>query len=387
MRVKSDHKLPNVGSFVVRLFDADEILPTKRYVQTDIGGHILTDRISLFLENTVFAIDPATEYLYYEARMQRFLKDGRTPQIIRDYAANMVNQKRFLESTQYEKLKVRSHRDFWETAIGSPNARNKFIREIFQFATLVGADFFIPPVPVILDESFLDMTVKMNDVSRELALALGRKECANHFILPKSGLKNTRLLDEIKQYVIESGSRLNVFKFKNLDLTSPRMLTERENYTELLLDLSYITKTFKNRAFMVLENYYQSFASAVAGFDIVSSSITGFDGDGGFSEHPAFGSWLDPKLMVHVNFDDVRRMFQNNGGRLPCHHDVCKNITDIDSISPEAWNMLRRQHCTLYYDDLMGQITKAVSDRNVDLARERLGNSQLSSLRGLISIR
>src|SRR5207247_752134 len=102
-----------------------------------------------------------------------------------------------------------------------------------------------------------------------------------------------------------------------LDLTNPRMLTERETYTDLLLDLAYLSKTLPNRAFMILENSYQSFASAVSGFDIVSSSATGFDGEGGFSEHPTYGSWIDPRLMVHVDFDEVRRIFHNNNERLP----------------------------------------------------------------------
>ena len=389
MLARASGEAVHVGSFIVRMFDANEILPTIRtHLQTDMSGRVITDRISLFLRGTVFAMDPVMEYLYYDSKMQRFLHDPLTPRSVRNYAHEVANHKKNIgDARQYGKTKSRLHKAFWENAHDQSTARNKLIHDVFQVSMRFGVDFLIPPVPLALDERLLEIARRINEVASEVALALGRKHCANYLVLPRSSLSDAHFMDKVKNCVLESSARLSILKFKYLDLTNPRMLTERETYTDLLLDLAYLSKTLPNRAFMILENSYQSFTSAVSGFDVVSSSATGFDGEGGFSEHPTYGSWIDPRLMVHVDFDEVCRIFHNNRERLPCHHEVCGNVKDIETVTPERWNLLRREHCILYYNDCMSQITRAVTDRNIELAREKLVNSQLSSLRGLIPIK
>jgi hypothetical protein len=350
----------------------------------DMLGRVVTDRVSLFLEKTVFGIDPATEYLYYDSRMSKLLDCSGVPDAMRDYVRELLRKKGQMNSRDYNSLKTKLHRDFWDRTVSEHALRNTLVRKIFQHATRLGADFLIPPVPLMVEDGFFDITTKINELSKEVALALGRKDCANYFLLTTHTLRNPQLLRKIKEFIMFSSVHLNIIKFKHLDLTHPEMVEERENYRELLLDLAYFSKNFKNRCFVVLENYYQSFPSAVAGFDIVSGSITGYDKDGGRSKTPSYGKWIDPKLMVPLEFDGVRRMFRNNGGRLPCHHDVCRTITNINEVPQARWNALRRQHCSLYYNDLMVQIARAVKERNVEFAREKLSGSQLSTLRALV---
>lgn len=374
-----------VRCFITRLFDAQNVLPAAgKGFQMDMLGRLIANRIDLFLEQTVFALDPGLEYLYYDTKMDRFLSNEATPEIIADYVKSLVSFKKNLDSRQYNRTKIRAHREFWETISNDPLKRNKLVRRIFQYATKLRADFLIPPVPLMLDNTFFGTTAKMNDISRELALALGRKECANYFLLPARSLQDPSLIGQIKDYILDSPSRLNIFKFKYLNLTPPDRVEERENYKDLLLELAYFSRTFKNRCFAVLENYYQSFPSAVVGFDIVSGSITGFDGDGGRAEKPSFGKWIDPRLMVPLEFKGVQSVFRNNGGRLPCHHSFCRTVTNIEQIPQPRWNVLRRQHCSMYYGDLMTQIARAIRERNVEFARNKLSDSQLSTLRNLI---
>lgn len=396
MQIHSIREDSHIGSFIVRLFDAGDVLPASdKFLQMDMMGRLATDRIALFIEEVVFALDPGLEYLYYDSKMLRFLGpyDSRAsrylgnaavPEIISDYVKSLLALKTDSGSKEYNKAKVKIHRDFWEGVANDSLQRNKLIRRIFQYAARLRADYFIPPVPLILDESMFDVAITMNDVSRELALALGRKECANYFLLTSKALQDPGLIRRIKEYIIDSPSRLSIFKFKYLDLTPPERVEERESYKDLLLDLAYFSKNFKNRCFAVLENYYQSFPSAVIGFDIVSGSITGFDGDGGRAETPKFGKWIDPRLMVPLEFKGVQKIFRNNGGRLPCHHSFCRTVTNMDRISQPRWNYLRRQHCTMYYGDLMTQIARAVKERNVEFARDKLSSSQLSTLKSLI---
>ncbi len=385
IQVRASNPTQHLGIFVVRSFDSHAVLPTRsKTLQMDMSGRVVTDRTSLFLENTAFVIDPATEYLYYDALMSKFLTEKSTPETIRDYVRQVLKQKRVSNGQSFSD-KSKFHSDFWDRIAGDSAVRNRLLREIFQDAMHLGGDFLIPPVPIVLNDRLLDISIKLNDVSKEIALALGRKECASYFLLPGGAVRNARLLEKVKEYILYSSTRLNVIKLKYFDITAPGMIEHRENYRELLLDLAYFSKTLKNRCFMVLENYYQCFPSAVVGFDIVSSSITGYDGEHGHSKHPSYGKWIDPRLMVPVDFDNVKRIFHNNGDMLPCHHVICRGVKDIDHISPSEWNSIRRQHCPQYYADLMMQVARAVRDRNMELAREKLSNSPLTALKSLIT--
>jgi hypothetical protein len=385
MNVRAANASQHAGIFIVRWFDANSVIrPRTNALQMDITGHIIKDKASLFLENTAFAVDPSTEYLYYDAQVSKFAENRTIPQTIRQYIATVQKHKTD-RASNYSKAKVRYHNEFWENIAEDPGSRNKFLTQAFEQFSRLGADFFIPPVPIILNEGLLDITAKINGVSKEIALALGRKECASYFLAPATALRNASLLEKIKQQIVNASTRLNILKFKYLDLAAPGLIEERENYRELLLDLAYISKTFKNKCFMVLENYYQCFPSAVAGFDVVSSSITGYDKEHGRAEHPTFGKWIDPKHMVPVEFETLKKMFHNNRDMLPCHHQSCRAVTDIEHISGVEWNKVRREHCPLYYVDLMIQLARAVRDRNTDLAREKLANSQLVSLKTLIN--
>jgi hypothetical protein len=349
-----------------------------------MSGHILADRTSLFLENTVFAVDPATEYLYYDALMNRFLDDASAPDVFRDYVRELVKRKKG-GTDQFSGAKTRFHNDFWQKIIEDANTRNRLLRHVFQDTARLGVDFLIPPVPLILNDTLFNVAARVNEISQEIALALGRKECANYFLLPSNALRDSSLLEKVKKYLLYNPAHINILKLKYLDITAPGMIEERENYRQLLLDLAYLSKTFRDKCFMVLENYYQCFPSAVVGCDIVSSSVTGYDGEHGRSKHPTYGKWIDPRLMVPVDFDNVRRIFHNNGDMLPCHHDVCREVSNIDYVTPSEWNNVRRQHCQLYYNDLMIQIARAIRERNLELAREKLLGSQLSNLRALVA--
>ena len=134
--------------------------------------------------------------------------------------------------------------------------------------------------------------------------------------------------------------------------------------------------------FVALENGYQVFPFAAVAFDIVSTSMTGYDGDSAYG-HGEYGSWFDPELMVHVPFEDLGKICRNNHNRLPCGHSMCQSI-DIATIDADSWNTYRRKHYVLTMNDYMMMIQKAIRDRKIELAREKLINSDISRLKRLI---
>lgn len=247
-----------------------------------------------------------------------------------------------------------------------------------------GVDIVIPPVPLIHSKKMLEIANDINDVSKEISR--GRRLCANYLLVKSTILKKDSLMNDIKQSVFENSSKtLTVFKLKNLDLTNPIYIVQRDNYRELMLDLAYLSQNFENRSCMILENSYQAFASPFAGFDLVSSSFTMFDRDVSFSEHPPYGKYLDPKWKVHRTFDEMVRVYKSLG-RLPCPCKACREVTvpDLTLMTPDEWYRLRRVHIPLYMDYWMGYVARAVEEKNTELARDSFANSKITILKDLL---
>lgn len=125
-------------------------------------------------------------------------------------------------------------------------------------------------------------------------------------------------------------------------------------------------------------------ARACYGFDIVSSSMHGFDRDSEYGTN-TYGSWFDPELMYYVPFDDLKkRIVKNTGNRLPCYCSACKQIPNLEKVERDTWYLLRREHYVLTMNEYMRMIRQAIEDRNIELAREKILNSDISGLKNLI---
>jgi len=174
-----------------------------------------------------------------------------------------------------------------------------------------------------------------------------------------------------------------IIKFKNLDLWNPGRIVQRENYKKLMDAMYETRKKNPNKLYIALENWYQSFPSACYGFNIVSTSMHGYDRDSEFGKN-ARGSWFDPDVMWYIPYNDLKKLIKNNENRLPCSCSVCRSIPSLDKIDIDSWNMLRREHYVLTMNEYMRMIKQAIEDKNIELAREKLANSELSGLKNLI---
>ncbi|GAG15049.1 unnamed protein product, partial [marine sediment metagenome] len=83
-------------------------------------------------------------------------------------------------------------------------------------------------------------------------------------------------------------------------------------------------------------------------------------------------------------YNDLDKIFKNNGNRLPCYCSVCKRVTNLKKIDQATWNQLRRENYVLTMNEYMRMINEAIKDRHIELAREKLANSELSRLKNLI---
>ena len=386
LKLKSEYKPSRLGAFTVRYFDAPETLrKVQPHVKADVLGRVREDKYSIFMRDNVFMIDPVTEYLYYGARMDGFFKNPSTPRIVIEFLYKLQRErKRRGEKTSYSKRRDRLHTEFWKQLFEDPRMKIRFVKSFLEYQMACGVDIVVPPAPLIYSKDMLEIAIGINDVGKEIAR--GRRLCANYLPIKNTVLKKDSLTNDIKQSVMENSSKtLTIFKFKNLDLTNPALIIERDNYRELMLDLAYLSQTFEDRACMVLENSYQSFASPFAGFDLVSSSFTMYDRDMSFSEHPPYGKYLDPLWKVHRTFDDMAEVYENIG-RLPCPCKACKEVTipDLRLMSPEEWYVLRRVHVPLFMDNWMEYVARAVRDKNTELVRDSFANSKITILKDLL---
>lgn len=384
--LKREYRTSRLGAFVTRYFDAPETLKrVQPGVKRDVLGRIREDKYSLFFRNNLFLIDPSTEYLYYEANRNKFFLNPETPREIIDFCYLLEREKKYeIKGSSFNKRKARLHKEFWSKIVEDTRKKIKFITRVLEYQMACGVDVVVPPAPLIDSKKMLEIAIEVNNVAKELAR--GRRHCANYLPIRSTLLKKPALIDDIKMAIMEnSPRRLTILKFKYLNLTRPESIMERNSYRELMLDLDYLGQTSPDRACMILENSYQSFASAFAGFDLVSSSFTMYDGDVSFSEHPPYGKYLDPVWKVHRTFDEMVEVY-NNLGKLPCPCEACKEIEigNLRRLSPEEWYILRRIHVPLYMDKWMGYVAKAVADKNTELAIDAFANSKISILKDLL---
>jgi len=164
-----------------------------------------------------------------------------------------------------------------------------------------------------------------------------------------------------------------------MDLTGSGRISQLKAYGDLMQELSLLKEKDKNKVFITLDNWHQVFPSAVVAFDVVSTSMTGYDYDADYG-HGEYGSWYDPELMNQVPWKDVKKHFGNG---LPCSHEVCRSI-DVRTIDADEWNVKRRIHYVQTMNDFMVMIKDAIRDRKIELAIDKLINSDISRLKKLI---
>jgi hypothetical protein len=367
-------------------------------VPMDVLMQVRKDKYNLFFEHEVLLKDPSLEYLYYLPRMNGFQTNPYTPRIILNYVSEIRKIQHETEYTLGKKKAYKSfeakrdmkHREFWRNLCDEKNKesnqkRLNLIRSFLQCDLDYETDAVLPPTPLIDSEEMLEIAQKMNDDTKELAR--GKKHCATFFLFKSSVLSDWSLLDKALRYIVENASEsLTAIKFKYLNLTNPNLQRERDNYRDFMSNLEFFTKTFKNRACLVLENNCQSFVSPIAGFDVVSSSFTNSDVEFSFGKHAPYGKWLDPKLLTQRPWKDVQDMYETNG-MIPHSCDYCRSVKvkELKQLPPNQWYVIRRGHVASFMDEWIGYIRKAIDDdKNIELIVDRLANSKIGILKDLL---
>ncbi len=380
-----------LGSYVIRIFDTlNTILPKlEQQEQTVLPNNESIEELFVnFNKQNIILIDPSTEYLLYEfftgkfPRVLRKIREDNQLDILLNYLEECCSRKEEMKPSEYKHWKRANHRKFWYSLDRNHSERSRFVGDFIDLETHCGTDVIVPPVPIIDSEGMLDIAMRINKLTR--AIAPRTKQCATYLLLQKGVLKNESLMKKIVATLQDDPTQITTVKIKNLDLWNSGKTVQKESYKTIMDTMFKIREENPNKIYIALENWYQCFVSACYGFDIVSSSMNGFDKDSNFGTN-TYGSWFDPDLMYYVSFDDFKnKTIKNNQNIIPCYCSACKQISDIEKIDRDAWYLLRREHFVLTMNEYMKMIRRAINDRHIELAREKIINSDISGLKNLI---
>ncbi len=399
IRLRTTQLTQYLGVHVVRLPDLNKVIDPKlvRIHQTTLDNSYMEEGFLKFRKNNVFLVDPSLEYLYYERHMKNLASTPNIPEPIKEYVHHSLEKKdSTLKYQEYKNWHRSFHSKFWHELDKDRRSRNRLVGELLDHSMEREADLAIPPVPLATNESLFDLAISINRISRELINANYESvdQCATYFLLPawiltrKESVKRY-ILSKLEDYIIRIPAKLTILKFKNLNIGQGRIV-EREEIRTLADTISRIKKAQPERLFMLLEAGIYASPLAAVGFDIVSTSLTGHDSDGGFSFEKR-GKWFDPKELITRSISDVWTMYKNGDDNLPCYCTACrqmsetmKKLPEYKSINFDEWNMFRREHYCLTMNEIMRQIEQAIKDKQIELITDKLVNSELALLRDVI---
>ena len=287
------------------------------------------------------------------------------------------------EGESYESRIKREFSEFWDLLMQAENLKKlvAIIHETISTEFNLGADIGMAPVPVIDSDRMLDYTKTVNRLALSYWPEDQRDTAATYLILAPEAFSNPSLMKKIIGYIKEAETKFVVIKFKNLEVDHRNRIIETEQVKNLLEAISKAKHEHGDeKIFVALEAGIQNYLFAAGGFDIVSTSMTGMDGDFPYRrvDKTAINGYLDITTLT-LRDDRYLRLMLASGGFL---HDgcICSRVKDYTSARLD-WYDIRREHYVKRMDELCAEIWSYIDQRKIEEAKGRLSRSRLSNLK------
>lgn len=385
----------HIGAYTVRLSDhPNEVFSNKSLLNQltiDLASYAYQP-IRNFYDKIIMMIDPSAEYLFYEGgtnstklsnQIKHIYKRERKLKTISNFLQNKENMRNKLSHEKFGSWKKREYKKFWYTLDKNQEKMSELIGETHDIEINYNTDILLPFVPIILNEGMLDISIRINKISN----AIAARESATYLILNITTLKNDVIMDKIIDFLKNDPNKITVLKIKYMALYKSGYMVQRENYRKLMKTMSNIIKNENEKFFILLDGDIQSFPSAAVGFDMVSTSMTGLDGDGAFGSYPGspYGRWFYSKKLWSISRNKTVEMFENNKSP-PCSCPACVELKQIGprKVKPKKWNKLRREHYLHKMNDLMKTIVNHISHNEIELIQQIILQSEVPKLAELI---
>jgi len=383
----------HIGAYTVRLSDhPNEIFSNKSILNQltmDMGSYAYQP-IRNFYDKTTMMIDPSAEYLFYEGgknstkllnQIKLINKKEKKLKSILNFLENKEDMKNKISPEKFGGWKKREYKKFWYTLDRNQEKMSELIGETHDIEISYDADVLIPFVPIIFNEGMLDISTRINKISN----AIAARKSATYLILNITTMKNEAIMDKIINFLKNDPNKITILKVKYMELYKSGYMTHRENYRKLMKTMTNLIEDENEKLFVLLDGDVQSFPSATVGFDMVSTSMTGLDGDGAFGSSP-YGKWFYSKKLWSIPHKKAVEMFINNKGSPPCSCPACSEIKQRGpkKIKPKKWNELRREHYLHKMNDLMKTIVNHISQNEIELIQQFILQTEVPKLAELI---
>jgi hypothetical protein len=378
----------------IRIIDTDKTLrpmldlAKRAKHQLTLEGEPADKYLEHFIQTVPIIIDPCTEYTWYERFRKELATNRDIPIEIRKLAERIAGFEDQLENGKISKKEFNKHQteeyeNFWLGLLREEKLLADIVTRMLQIEHGLGADIGLPPVPVVYSPKMLEVTKLINRYAPHIWAG---QNCAAYIILSPEFINSDAFVDQLIQYLEEIPNKFIVLKFKNLELHKVSYIYPRKMYKRILDAIIKIKHKPKNeKVFILLEAGYQMYPSVAGGFDIVSTSLRGYDKDskGGNPISEGLGGWFDPKYMVFRGINDVRLMLKDNNNTLKCSCQMC---TTMKAINRKTWNLERRVHYMFALSRILSELWNYIDSERMELARFKLIDSALGNFKNTLPI-
>jgi hypothetical protein len=371
------------GGCIVRLFDAHKIIGERvantRQTRLDLPSTLIEEPFQRYQKDYPIIVDPATEYLYYLSDLGKWTKDEQIHPKIREFANTLFRARKRKISRTWRKER---NLTLWNYDLANNlDLEHDVISSTFDAELHYGSCALLALGPLINDISDLDTAIEINELA--IADAIDKDaEFGNYFILTSDAILDKDLKKKLEDFLAKSPVNLNFLKFKFLNLRYARRRVLRA-YVDFYRRLAEIREQKKEKIFCVLENDFQAFVSAVVAFDIVSTSMTGYDRYPRGKAVEGFGGLFSKRELYPIEFEEYKEAYVNNDEKPLCDHKPCQNV-DPRQVTRGAWYAARRRDYVLCMNDLMSRAENYVIGGNIEQARQDVINSFMSPLKDLM---
>ena len=383
-------ELANAKMMTFRLIDSEKtivpLIEKARSKQLNLHGQHSFQFEKDVVESIPILIDPCMDYTWYKQQREKLSQVSMLPRELKNLVSLLLKidkqeqTKKFSKSDALQKQK-KLYENFWHGLLLEPKKLANVVTRMLELQNAFGADVGLPPVPPIYSPKLLEVAKQINKISK--AVWTG-ENCATYLVLTPEIMHSEEQIKLILDYLKDTDSKFIVVKIKNLELEKVSYVYERDMFKKIL-ETAIGVKKYKDddRVFVLLEAGLQFYPAMAGGFDVVSTSLRALDKDGAFgrSKNEGNGGWYDPKYLVVRSFQDVKKMFDLNGG-LPCQCPVCSKMKKIPKRN--EWNQKRREHYIHSASRLSNEISSFVEEQKIELAIEKLSKSALSNFKHLL---
>jgi hypothetical protein len=200
-----------------------------------------------FIEKTVFAFDPYTESMVFSGRSDEITKSQLTPKPIIDYFKNIERVRKGKTIDNVSQYMREKNEEFWIELQTDSKKRNDMILTDFENAKRLGANMYLTRTPFIDSTKSFEMWKSFDALGKMLwhdGLVTTYLPCSNNV------LYDSKLFNEINNFITEDKTPITIIKIKDLNLTDPYKHKEFENYKLLLENVNGLRMAIlKNRLF------------------------------------------------------------------------------------------------------------------------------------------